>query len=197
MANSGAAFSLQFISFIFDNLLDIYSILVLYRKNQMLGIIMKKRKSQIPYIVAILLVVLLCGLCSRFCFQLTLLQGESMEPSYHSGQLLLLNKLDKTYERGSVILFYSETLERSLIKRICALPGDTVQIKTGRLFVNGEPYSPYPSCPEFADPGLAVQELIIPEDHCFVLGDNFSHSIDSRHSEVGLVRFEDIRGKII
>ena len=158
---------------------------------------MKKRKTQTPYIVALILVIILCGLCSRFCFQLTLIQGESMEPSYHSGGLRLLNKLERRYERGDVILFSCEELERSLVKRIVALPGDTVQIKGGQLLVNGAVFQPYPGCPEIEDGGLASEELSLPQGQYFVLGDNFDHSIDSRHSQVGFVKAEDIRGKIL
>ena len=147
--------------------------------------------------MALLSVVLLSLLCSLFCFQLTLIQGESMEPSYRSGQLHLLNKLDRDYKRGDCVLFYSEGLECSLVKRIVAVPGDTVQISGGMLLVNGEQAQPYPGCPEIEYAGLAADEIHLAEGQYFVLGDNFPRSIDSRHSEVGLVSADSIRGRIM
>jgi signal peptidase I len=157
---------------------------------------MKKTKKEMPYIVLLVLVVICSLLCSLFCFQLTLIQGDSMEPNYHSAQLRLLNKLDKDYRHGDCILFYCEDLKCSLIKRIVALPGDRVQIKEGTLLINGAACTPYPNSPKIEHAGLAENELTVPEGCCFVLGDNFTYSRDSRHAEVGFVKFEDIRGKI-
>lgn len=163
----------------------------------MMGNKMKKAKKELPYIVALFFVVLLSLLCSIFCFQLTLIQGESMEPAYRSGQLCLLNKMDREYRRGDCILFYCEHLECSLVKRIVAVPGDTVQISGGALLVNGEQTLPYPGCPEIEHAGLAADEIHLAEGQYFVLGDNFPRSTDSRHSEVGLVSVENIRGRIM
>lgn len=158
---------------------------------------MKKFGRETPYIVLLLIVVFASFICSVFFVQLLLIQGESMEPTYHSGQLVLTSKLDKDYERGDCVLFYCEELKTSLVKRIAALPGDCVQIKDGTLYIDSSPVLPYPGAGEIEDAGLAEETLIIPEGHYFVLGDNFSRSKDSRHSEVGFVARENIRGKII
>lgn len=158
---------------------------------------MKIRKIVTPYIVAVIFTVLLCFLCSHFCFQLMLVQGESMEPSYKSGQLLVINKLEQGYERLDCVLFRSEALGRDVFKRIVALPGDTVQILCGTLYVNSEALLPYPGCPGIEDAGLAASEISVPDGCCFVLGDNFSHSIDSRSAQLGFVEIEDIIGTII
>ncbi len=158
---------------------------------------MKKMKKQAPYIVSLILVLTATLLCSLFCFQLMLIQGESMEPSYRSGQFVFITKLDRDYARGDCVLFYSEALGCSLVKRIVALPGETVQICGGAMLIDGLQYKPYPDCPEIDFAGLAAEPLTVPEGHCFVLGDNFSHSTDSRCEEVGFIPFERIRGKII
>jgi len=158
---------------------------------------MKNSKKQTPYIVSLIFVLIAALLCSLFCFQLLLIQGESMEPTYRGGQFAFIIKLDRDYTHGDCILFHSESLGQNLVKRIVALPGDTVQIQDGALLINGKAYLPYPGCPEIEFAGLAAEPLSIPEDCCFVLGDNFSRSIDSRHAEVGLVKMADIKGKII
>ena len=157
---------------------------------------MNKRKKETPYIVLLLSVVICSLFCSIFCFQLSLIQGDSMEPNYHSGQFLILNKLDADYSRGDCILFRCDTLKCSLLKRIVALPEDKVQIYDGKLFINGEFFTPYTDCPAIVYAGLAQTELTVPDGHYFVLGDNFDFSRDSRHEEVGFVKLEDIRGKI-
>ena len=143
------------------------------------------------------LVVLLCLLCSIFCFQLLMIQGESMEPTFRNSQLCLINKLDRNYQAGDCVLFYSEGLDQYLVKRIAATPGDSVQISEGRLLVNGTAVESYPGSPAIDYAGLAAEEIIVPEGSCFVLGDNFSRSIDSRHKELGFARLADIKGKLI
>ena len=157
---------------------------------------MKKANKQLPYLVTLLFVILLSYFTSKHLVQLLLIQGESMEPTYHSMQLVLLDKTAVEYKSGDCVLFYCEGLDCNLVKRIVALPGETVQIKDGTLYIDSIPYSPYPGCPKIEDAGLAGEILPVPEGCCFVLGDNFSESRDSRHEEVGLVNINLIKGKI-
>jgi len=158
---------------------------------------MKNFKKPTPYIVMLAFVVLLSLLCSVFCFQLLMIQGQSMAPTFHNAELCIINKMYRDYQVGDCVFFYCDGPELYLVKRIAALPGDTVQISGGTLLVNGSPAQAYPGCPAIEDAGLAAEEIIVPEGHYFVLGDNFSHSIDSRHAEVGFVSAESIKGKII
>lgn len=158
---------------------------------------MKKSANQIPYIVLLLIVVFMSLVCSIFFVQLLLIQGDSMEPTYHNGQLVLLSKTAKSFSRGDCVLFYSPELDHMLVKRIVAIPGDSVRISDGTLYINEVPSSPYPGAGEIEEAGLAGKTFVIPESQYFVLGDNFSRSKDSRHSEPGLVALKDIRGKII
>jgi signal peptidase I len=152
---------------------------------------MKKTKKPTPYIVMLALVVLLCLLCSIFCFQLLLIQGESMEPTFKAGQLCVINKFDRNYQAGDCILFYSEGPAQHLVKRVAATPGDIVEISDGKLFVNGKARI------AAEDLGPDAGPVTVPEGCYFVLGDNLAHSIDSRHKEVGFVKLTDIKGKII
>ena len=71
---------------------------------------MKITKSTAAYIAAILAVLLLCGAVSRYLIQLTLVQGDSMEPAYHNRQFIVLSKFRESYDRGEVILFDCESL---------------------------------------------------------------------------------------
>lgn len=155
---------------------------------------MKITKSTAAYIAAILAVLLVCGAVSRYLFQLTLVQGDSMEPAYHSGQLIVLSKFRESYDRGEVILFDCESLGCTLLKRVAACGGDTVEIKDGSLYVNRLPVEGYT---DISYAGIASEELLIPEGCYFVLGDNYEVSKDSRYDYVGVISGEDILGCVI
>jgi signal peptidase I len=102
-----------------------------------------------------------------------------MEPTLHSGQLVLVNRLAYKIgqpERGDVIVFYfPRDPEQEYIKRLIGLPGDHVVVQEGQVLVNGalleEPYIAAP-------PGYAG-DWMVPEGQYFVLGDNRNNSSDS------------------
>jgi len=121
--------------------------------------------------------------------------GISMEPSFHNEQRLLINKI--TYrlhepERGDVIVFQPTTSqEGDFIKRIIALPNDTVEIKKEAVYINGEKLNePYIKSP----PSYTIKEQKIPENSYFVLGDNRNKSNDSHNGWV--VPRQNIVGKV-
>ena len=121
--------------------------------------------------------------------------GISMEPSFHSGQRLLVSKV--TYrlhepERGDVIVFQPvDSQQGDYIKRIIALPGDTVEIKKGAVYVNStkldEPYIK-------SSPRYTIEQQKIPANNYFVLGDNRNNSNDSHNGWV--VPRQKIVGKV-
>ena len=120
----------------------------------------------------------------------------SMEPNFHEGQRVVVNKA--AYwgwvgepERGDVIIFDApDGSNEDFIKRIIGLPGDTVEIKNGSVYVNdvalNEPYIMNP-------PGYTMQKMTVPDNQYFVLGDNRNHSNDSHNG--WLVARLEIHGK--
>jgi signal peptidase I len=122
------------------------------------------------------------------------IEGFSMEPNFHDGQYLLVSKVDYMLhapERGDVIIFQAPTnLERDFIKRVIGLPGETVEIREGHVYVNGEPlpqnYQTNPGTYTYGPVKVGENEL-------FVLGDNRNNSSDS-HSW-GMLPQKDIIGK--
>jgi len=123
--------------------------------------------------------------------------GASMEPGLQEGQRLLINKVVYNFhppERGDVIVFQRDNQQMDYIKRIIGLPGESVEIKNGTVYIhqNGkafpldEPYINDLSSDDF-------QGDIIPENEYFVLGDNRNNSNDSRNGWTA--KREDIIGK--
>jgi len=120
--------------------------------------------------------------------------GPSMQPNLEDEQRLMVNRVVYRLhppERGDVVVFHSpNNHQEDYIKRIIALPEDTVEIKNGAVYVNGskldEPYIK-------SQPGYVLAEQTITEDSYFVLGDNRNNSNDSHRGWV--VPRENIVGK--
>ena len=151
------------------------------------------------YLLFILLTGCICYLLSHFVVQLYFISGPSMEPSYASGQPVLLRKfgLPNCLNCGDVVVIHREDLDRDIIKRIVALPGDTVQITEGILYINGAPQPTPNGFSRMEDAGNAATPITLRPGEYFVLGDNRSQSIDSRFDEVGIIYAPTITGKVI
>jgi signal peptidase I len=131
-----------------------------------------------------------------FLYQPVRVEGTSMQPELRDQDRLFINKFAYHFEsisRGDVVVFhYPRDPEKSYIKRIIALPGDTLSIDEGRVFVNGkrveESYVPR----RYRDTRSLV-EMVIPSNEYFVMGDHRSISSDSR--DFGPVERDLIYGK--
>ena len=128
-------------------------------------------------------------------FQSSVVVGSSMEPNFEPGQRLIVNKaVYKLHEpeRGDVIIFHPPNNYRvDYIKRIIALPSDTVEIKLETVYVNGSPLpEPYIEVP----PSYTLDQYEVPENHYFVLGDNRNNSNDSHNGWV--LPQQNIIGKV-
>jgi signal peptidase I len=122
-------------------------------------------------------------------------EGISMEPSLHEGQFVVVNRLAYRWQdpvRGDIIVFnFPLNPRRRFIKRVIGLPGETVRVENGEVFVNGlvleEPYIA-------ADPRYSG-EWQLDGDDVFVLGDNRNNSSDSQNW--GALPLNDIIGKAV
>lgn len=133
-----------------------------------------------------------------FIYQPVKVEGGSMEPGLEDQERIFINKWAyrlENIERGDIIVFiYPRDPNKSLIKRVIALPGDHVRIYDGKVYVNGrsiqEPYVPE----EYMD-SRSYPEIRVPSDSYFVLGDHRSMSNDSR--DFGPVQRSLIYGKAV
>jgi len=122
-----------------------------------------------------------------------LIQGKSMEPTYHSNQLVFLNKQSDVYNIGDVVAFHSDSLNSILVKRIVAAPGDRIFLIENQLYVNDKAYYDCQWDIAYTD----SEEILLNENEYFMVGDNFDESIDSRDSRVWLVNKDDLIGIVI
>ena len=128
------------------------------------------------------------------------LEGHSMEPVLQAGDTVLVDRLSYHFfpvERFDVVLFQnSQSAEQTYMKRVIGLPGETVQIQNGDVWVDGTPLTGEGWDRAYTVAGLAESPVRLGEEEYFLLGDNGDSSEDSRFSIVGPVRRDQILGKI-
>ncbi|MCX7971326.1 MAG: signal peptidase I [Negativicutes bacterium] len=146
--------------------------------------------------VSIAVAVVLALLIRQFIVELYVVDGPSMRPTLHNADRLVVNKFLYRFrapQHGDIIVFkFPGDQRRDFIKRVIGVPGDTVEIHDGKVFVNGnqltEPYILEKTRGSFP---LST----VPDKTVFVLGDNRNNSEDSRFRDVGFVPFDLIKGK--
>jgi signal peptidase I len=141
----------------------------------------------------ILPAVLIAFLINLFLAQATQVHGQSMEPTLHSDQRLVVEKVSYHFHgprQGDIVVLRSPQSSELLIKRVIGLPGETVEIRQGRVYINGqeldEPYRERST-------GGNWGPIIVPPLRVFVLGDNRGFSNDSR--AFGMVPIDNIVGR--
>lgn len=142
-------------------------------------------------------VFLIMGLLVHyFFFSVLVVKGQSMDPNFSDGQVLLINKVAYKVdqpERGDVVaLYFPGETDNRLIKRIVGLPGEKIAIADGQVFINGQLLTEnYLTASLKTNPDIEKQLV---SDEYFVLGDNRSQSSDSR--AWGAVPVDYIIGKV-
>ena len=167
----------------------------------------------------IIIAFLLALLIKTFLVQAFFIPSQSMVPTLKVNDRVLVNKLVYDFgepQRGDIIVFenpseeeprrnvfqaiwawlteglgFAQAGHQDFIKRVVAVPGDTIEMNQGRVLINGDPIDE----PYLVRPGHDNYEArTIPEDHVFVMGDNRPNSSDSR-STLGFIPYEKIVGK--
>lgn len=163
----------------------------------------------------ILIAVILALCVNMFVLQTYVVKGESMYPTLEEGERLFIYKFTSNYEIGEIVVVDSRVgLQRTVwdemkdhalisrasgrvvdylwIKRIIGTPGDTIEIRDGVLFRNGEEVNEY-----YIREGMRQEDIhvVVPDGAIYVLGDNRNFSIDSR--VIGPVPMSNVLGKAI
>ena len=140
-------------------------------------------------------------LISRYVLQSVQVAGSSMWPTLHDADRYLLNRWVyemRTPRRGEIVVLKDPTDGAYCVKRVVALPGESVFFKNGRLFVNGEElHEPYllPGVKTFTPERVQIEMVACGKDRYFVLGDNRNNSFDSRF--YGPVSRQNILGVVM
>lgn len=155
-------------------------------------------KEVFSWIFGIFTAVFIAVVLNFFLGTMTDVVGVSMEPTLYNGQKIFINSflyLISSPKRGDVVVFLPNGNENThyYVKRIVAVPGDSVLIQEGVLYVNGEE-SPWVT-EKLLDPGIAANELTLGNGEYFCLGDDPGNSEDSRSANIGPVNEADIIGK--
>ena len=180
---------------------------------------MSKQKSKLrEYIEAIILAIVIAFFVRTFVIQAYKIPSGSMKPTLLIGDHLLVTKFDYGVKlpllrstliplgkpkRGDIIVFiYPEDRSKDFIKRMVGLPGDTIEIRDKKVFINGLLWSDangthvdHLVIPAAVQPRDNFGPVTVPEDSYFVMGDNRDESYDSRFW--GFVRQQDILGKAL
>lgn len=157
-------------------------------------------KEVLTWTVEIALTLLLAFTFVYFVGLRTSVVGQSMAETLNSGDEILVNRFVYKVTNpkpNDIIVFLPNGNEKShyYVKRVIAVPGDTVLIQNGTVYVNGEAFDEEISVDSIEDAGLAEEEITLGTDEYFVLGDNRNNSEDSRYANIGNIKKEYIIGK--
>ncbi|WP_425464016.1 signal peptidase I [Oceanobacillus piezotolerans] len=155
----------------------------------------KKKNEWWEWIKAIVIAIGIALFLRTFIFATSIVEGESMNPTLQDGERVIFNKLvylvDEP-ERGDIVII--QRPHKNYVKRVIGLPGETIEIRAGELYINNERYTQeFLSKESMLRTGNYGPETI-PENHYFVMGDNRAISKDSRNG-LGLILENEIIGK--
>lgn len=180
-----------------DEILEDDKVAIVDKEEKELSLV----KELLGWVLYVAIIIAATFLIVTYVGQRTRVSGDSMLPSLHNGDNLIVDKISYRFrdpERYEIIVFpYKYQEDTYYIKRIIGLPGETVQVKDGAVYINGkllgEEYGIEPIDED--KKGIAEDPITLGEDEYFVMGDNRNHSSDSRDQSVGVLKREDLIGR--
>ena len=156
-------------------------------------------RELLGWLIYILIIIGLSYLIINYVGQRTMVSGQSMEPTLSNGDNLIVDKISYRFrdpQRYDIIVFpYKYEKNTYYIKRIIGLPGETVQIVDGYVYIDGQKLDEHYGNEVMENPGIAEEPLVLGDDEYFVLGDNRNNSQDSRAANVGVIHKDDLLGR--
>jgi signal peptidase I len=165
----------------------------------------RRHRALFDWAVVIVVALLVAFLVRTFVLAHFVVDGTSMFSTLHDDDRVFVNKLSYRLHdpnRGDVVVLHQDAGEgrgisdRDLIKRVVALPGETIEVRSCRVLIDGQQLEEPYLDPEVVTPGNCGGDLApitIPEEHVFVMGDNRGGSQDSR--ALGPIEEDDLVGR--
>lgn len=165
---------------------------------------MEKDLSMKDWIKDIVVALIIAFVVMQFV-KPTIVKESSMEPNFYENDYVFVSKQSYNLfggkpERGDVVVFRSTLTtdtgaEKLLIKRVIGIPGDEISIEDGKVYVNGVLNEDSYTRDQYTKGH--IEELIVPDESYFCMGDNREVSLDSRSPKVGFVHEDAIVGKVV
>lgn len=166
----------------------------------------RRKRRQLTFQILMWFLLVVSAIASAWGFvayvgQTAYMTGDSMKPTLKNGELVFVHKFMYHFtkpKRFDVVVFENHKNNNShfYIKRIMGLPGETIQIINGELYVNEEKLENTPFKEKIITSGLVTEPMVLGEDEYFVMGDNANNSEDSRSANIGNIAKQNIIGKI-
>lgn len=152
----------------------------------------------LSWIKLIVTAFIIAYVLKTFIFQIAYVKGPSMQPTLYQGQVLIVSKISYRVgepKRGEIVVINDKLENKDLIKRVIGLPGETIEIKNGSVYIDGNLLSPdYTDIPTYEN---GFKKAKASDNQYFVLGDNRTESRDSRSDTLGFVKEKNIIGKAV
>jgi signal peptidase I len=167
-------------------------------------IVRRRRRLGLDWLIIAIVALAAAFLLRMFVIQQFAVDGQSMLGTLHSGDRVIVNKLSYDLHdprHGDIVVLkdIEESLEvRDLIKRVIALPGETVEYRDCQLYINGGRVVESYLDPKLVTPahcGDSQAPVEVEAGHVFVMGDNRAASLDSRTGAIGQIPFDDLIGR--
>ena len=158
-----------------------------------------KIKEILGLVLYCVIVIAIMFFVIQYVGQRTVVIGDSMENTLQDGDNLITDKLTYRFiepKRFDIVVFpFKDNKNQLLIKRIIGLPGETVQIMNGKVYINEYELNENYGNAIIESAGLAANPIVLGADEYFVLGDNRNNSQDSRFESVGNIHRSDLIGR--
>lgn len=155
----------------------------------------KPLKSFCIYVLMVILIFTIFNIC---IFNANI-PSSSMEDTIQKGDRIFASRLTYLFDdiqRGDIVIFDSKEENKYLVKRVIGLPGDSVSIIDGKIFINGDMLEETYTKGTTLKVNLKDETIVVPEDKYFLLGDNRENSRDSRYWVNPFIAREDIKAKV-